>query len=180
MIYLIGGMPRVGKSTLAQILLERDNVPWIPLDKIREAIRDAAPQLGITDGKDWWIQHHEKFYPFVRGLIRAMATSEIPYTFEGDSFLPRHADALVKEFNVRACFLGASRLDLDTLKTHRGNQYWLDDLSEKELSDLPGWIVTRSAEYKDECATLGIPYFDVSDGQQEALEKAYGYLKSGG
>ena len=49
-IYLIGGAPTLGKSTLAQMLSQYLGIPWISTDQIRDIMRRAAkredfPQL---------------------------------------------------------------------------------------------------------------------------------------
>jgi hypothetical protein len=174
MIYLIGGMPRVGKSTLAKMILERDGISWMPLDTIREMLNKTVPERSIMAGSDWWPSHHKKFFPFLRELVRVSETS---FTYEGDSFLPHHAAQLASESGVRTCFLGVSHLDVTTMKDHPGLNDWVQDLSEEELTKLPDWIVSQSLQYEAECKKLGVQYFDVSgSGRETAIEKAYAYL----
>lgn len=177
MIYLIGGMPRVGKSTLAKMILERNKISWIPLDIIRGALHSMSPNLGIKEGKDWWIGHHEKFFPFVKKLIHRINESNISYTLEGDSFLPEHAGFLTKKYGIKACFLGVSKLELDTLANFKGvTDYWLKDLPKEKLVNLSHWIIEKSKEYNMECEKYGIKYFDVSSDYSKTLEEAYEYL----
>jgi hypothetical protein len=177
MIYLIGGMPRVGKSTLAKMVLERNKISWMPLDIIRGALHSMSPDLGIKEGENWWTGHHEKFFPFIKKLVHRINESNISYTLEGDSFLPEHADYLIQKFGVGACFLGTSKLELDTLKKFKGAaDQWTEDLSEEELMKLPDWIIEKSREYKAECEKHGIKYFDVSSNYSKTLEEAYEYL----
>jgi len=177
MIYLIGGMPRVGKSTLAQMILERNKISWMPLDTVREALHAVSPTLGIQEGDDWWVGHHEKFFPFLRELVDSIQIARMSYTLEGDSFTPTHAEELSKKFQVKACFLGASKLDVEILTTHKGaGDPWLDTVSEEKLNSLPGWIMKKSEEYKSECEKYGVKYFDVSLDHKKTLEDAYEYL----
>ena len=42
-LYLVGGAPRVGKSSLAQRLLEHDGIPWLPTDVLRTVLRRVPP-----------------------------------------------------------------------------------------------------------------------------------------
>jgi hypothetical protein len=46
---LVGGAPRVGKSTLAQRLLATDGVPWLPTDVVRTVLRRVLPELDAVD-----------------------------------------------------------------------------------------------------------------------------------
>ncbi|MBB4887207.1 hypothetical protein [Streptomyces netropsis] len=50
MIHLIGGHPRVGKSTLAQMVLERAGIPGCPTDTLVSMLQNAAPQRGVRHG----------------------------------------------------------------------------------------------------------------------------------
>jgi AAA+ ATPase superfamily predicted ATPase len=177
MIYLIGGMPRVGKTTLAQTILERNKISWIPLDAVREALNASVPSLKIQEGKDWWVEHHEKFFPFLRELIDSLVITKNHYVLEGDSFIPKQASNLMQEFEIKTCFLGTSKLEAETLKTFKGaGDFWTDNLPKEELEVLPGWIMDFSQKYRLECENLGIKYFDVSLDYKQALEDAYEYL----
>lgn len=177
MIYLIGGMPRVGKSTLAKMILERKNISWMPLDIVRGALNSMVPNLGIKTGEDWWEGHHEKFFPFIKKLIHRIKQSDMPYVLEGDSFTPIQADTLIKEFGVKVCFLGTSKIDTTILKNLKGvGDDWISDISKEELEKLPGWIIKKSQEYKQECENIGIKYFDVSTDHTQVLEDAYNFL----
>lgn len=167
----------MGKSTLAKMILERNKISWMPLDIIRGALHSMSPGLGIKEGENWWIGHHEKFFPFIKKLVHRINESKISYTLEGDSFLPEHADYLTKKYGIKACFLGTSKLEVDTLKNFKGvADDWTEDLSEDKLAKLPNWIIEKSKEYKTECEKYNIKYFDVSSDYSKTLEEAYEYL----
>jgi predicted kinase len=48
-LYLVGGAPRVGKSSLAQRLLELDRIPFLPTDVLRTVLRRVLPELDAID-----------------------------------------------------------------------------------------------------------------------------------
>src|SRR6266498_3600918 len=48
-LYLVGGAPRVGKSSLAHRLLETDGIPWLPTDVLRAVLRRVLPELDAVD-----------------------------------------------------------------------------------------------------------------------------------
>jgi len=48
-LYLVGGQPRVGKSSLAQRLLKLDRIPWLPTDILRTVLRRVLPELDALD-----------------------------------------------------------------------------------------------------------------------------------
>ena len=48
-LYLVGGAPRVDKSSLAQRLLAIDGIPWLPTDVLRTVLRRVLPELDAID-----------------------------------------------------------------------------------------------------------------------------------
>jgi 2-phosphoglycerate kinase len=48
-LYLVGGAPRVGKSSLAQRLLDIYGIPWLPTDVLRTVLRRVLPELDAID-----------------------------------------------------------------------------------------------------------------------------------
>jgi predicted kinase len=45
MLYLVGGPPRMGKSSLAQRLVQTEGIPWLPTDVVRTVLRRVLPEL---------------------------------------------------------------------------------------------------------------------------------------
>ena len=119
MLYLIGGVPQVGKSTLAKLILERKKIAHVDTDWIIHMLMFAAPQLGIKTFTK--LNKHEfknkaiNFYPFLYQFVKHNQPVIEDYVIEGDSFLPEHVSKLQKEFHVKACFLGTSNLQPETL-----------------------------------------------------------------
>jgi predicted kinase len=48
-VYLVGGAPRTGKSSLARRLLHADGIAWLPTDVIRTVLRRVLPDLDALD-----------------------------------------------------------------------------------------------------------------------------------
>ncbi|MFI1301883.1 hypothetical protein [Streptomyces sioyaensis] len=97
MIYLIGGPPRVGKSTLAWMLLEREGLPGCPTDALVSMLQRAAPEHGVRHGT-----HPDKAVPaqpflieFIRAAAEALDDSDPQdgYVVEGDIGTPAAATA---------------------------------------------------------------------------------------
>ena len=174
MIYLIGGTPRAGKSTLSKIITERKGIPYISLDFIVHMINGVQPELNLIDP---YAEIPTKFYPYLKNLLINIEHSVSYYTVEGDAFTPQQVSELSTQFKVRSCFMGFSHITLEQIKKNIGENDWLNDRSEQEQAETPAWIIKRSAEIKKECAKCGIQYFDMAEGDyQENLEKAYNYL----
>lgn len=181
MLYLIGGIPRVGKSNLANLILERNKIAYIDTDWIIHMLMFAAPQLEVkvfTElNEDKFKNKAINFYPFLYQFVKYNQPVVENYLIEGDSFLPEHVLALQKEFQVKACFLGSSNLQPETLLNNPSkNDWWIKKLSQKQLSDLCEWVQDMSSFLEKECSLYKITYFDVAINYKEQIEKAYQYL----
>lgn len=181
MLYLIGGVPRVGKSTLANLILERDKISYVDSDWIIHMLMHAAPQLGVKIYSE--LNEHEfrnkavNFYPFLYQFIKYNQPVAENYVIEGDSFLPEHVSKLQKEFQVKSCFLGLSNLKPETLKNNPSkNDWWINKMNAEQLINLCQWIQDMSAILKKECELYKIEYFDLAENHKEQMEKAYLYL----
>lgn len=175
MLYLVGGVPRTGKSYLAQRILVNARIPYVSTDALFHMLKKAAPSLGLTD-KVPLKQKAELFYPFLEQFAKYAPISNGSYLVEGDAFLPHQVNALAQKYEVRACFLGFSKADIDIIIRYSGNNKWVSDLSVKEQGDLSEWLGKESASIQEQCKKYGIAYFDVSKNYETAINQAYEYL----
>ncbi|MDO8497404.1 MAG: hypothetical protein Q7S61_02560 [bacterium] len=183
MLYLIGGAPRVGKSTLAKLILERNKIAYVDADWIVHMLMFAAPQLGVKVFSDFNEHEFKKkavnFYPFLFQFVKYNQPVVDHYVIEGDSFLPEHVLKLQKEFQVKTCFLGTSKLKPETLLNNPSkNDWWIKKLNSQQLNDLCKWIMNMSNFLEKECTTYKITYIDVAKNHREQIEKTYQYLTS--
>lgn len=174
MIYLIGGAPRTGKSTLAKLLVKRDAIPFLSTDVILHMVSDTLPELRLTKP---YADIPEKFGPFVANLVKHVQSSHADYAIEGDLLTPKYVSELQKIHDIRSCFLGFSTVTLSGIQEHVGENDWLADLSDADRQSLPGQIMERSRSLQRECEQYGIRYVDMADGAYDQnLEVAYGWL----
>ncbi|MFH1253024.1 MAG: hypothetical protein V1664_01685 [Candidatus Uhrbacteria bacterium] len=177
MIYIIGGTPRAGKSTLAKKLVERQAVPFLSTDFILHMVNDTLPETKLTKP---YAEIPLKFFPYIKNLIKHIKNSIKDYTIEGDAFLPAQIFELQKDYDLKVCFLGFSKITLPEIKDYVGENNWLNDLSDFDINNLPQWIIEKSQTLKQDCEKYNIKYFDMADGLYEQnLEKAYTYLVEG-
>ena len=181
MLYLIGGVPRVGKSTLANIILERNKIAYVDTDWIIHMLMYAAPQLGVKVYSN--LNEHEfrnkaiNFFPFLYQFVKYNQPVVEKYIVEGDSFLPEHVSKLQKDFHVSSCFLGLSNLQPETLLNNPSkNDWWIKKLSPQQLTDLCEWVQDISSIIEKDCRSYKIMYFDLAKHHRDQKEKAYQYL----
>lgn len=181
MLFLIGGAPRVGKSTLANILLDKNRISYIDTDWLIHMLMYSAPQLGIKTYKNLSLQEFKNkannFYPFLYQLVKHNQPVLDKYTIEGDAFLPHHVSELRKEFKVSCCFIGTSRLTPKILLENPSkNDWWIKKMNSEALEALCEWVMKTSSYLKKECAIYKVGYFDIAGDQKLELDKAYQFL----
>ncbi|MFI2215024.1 hypothetical protein [Streptomyces sp. NPDC020141] len=178
MIRLIGGPPRVGKTTLARMLLERAGLPGCPTDALVSMLQHAAPERGVRHGA-----HPDKAasaLPFLVEFLAAVADgldASDPldgYVVEGDIVTPEAVAAAVgRRIPVVPVFLGNTGLTADGL---RFAPDWLDGADDSVYEETAAWVSRRSRELRDKCAAGGHVFVDLRHGREQGLERAYSAL----
>jgi hypothetical protein len=112
-LYLVGGAPRVGKSSLAHRLLELDGIPWLPTDVLRTVLRRVLPQFDAVDQDPVdALLLAELMYPHVEQAAEVCAEEAERFLIEGFELSPSFVarlQAALGQTEVRGCFLGTAR-----------------------------------------------------------------------
>jgi hypothetical protein len=168
MIYLIGGPPRVGKSTLALIALEEAGIPYCSTDMIVGMLEVAAPELGVRHGF-----HAGKAESMTTLLTHFVCCADIgndAYLIEGDVITPAFATLIAPQLSeMRAVFMGNTALTLDDLR-HAPD--WLENSAAAEYEMVQREVVERSRRLRAECAELGHAYVEMSQERDAAFAAA--------
>jgi hypothetical protein len=177
-MYLIGGCMRAGKSTLARMLCARASVAWASTDAIRDVVIVVNPELRYLAlaEPDVVVQQAEDFYPVLDAFARVMHNVAGKYAIEGVAFLPRHADQLRSHLPVRACFLGWSHVDIDSLEAAGHRNDWLSYMDQEFRAGLPRRLVELSRLVERECQEFDLPYVDMAGDFESKLAYAYELL----
>jgi hypothetical protein len=171
-LYLIGGPPRVGKSSLAQRLLQHDRIPWLPTDVLRTVLRRVLPQLDAIDQDPVDASLlAECMYPQIEKAAEVCAEESTRFLIEGfevSASYPARLGTALQGTEIRACFLGNRSFSPDDLAGYRGPKPQHHGASWEELGEAAGWIRQRSQQLQDECLDAGVVYIDVGDVGFEA------------
>jgi len=171
MIYLIGGIPTAGKSTLAALILERHHISIISTDVIRNFLDFSPTQLGILELPE--AERAKAFYPYLYKYLRILGNHYPDYVVEGDIFTPTQVLKLQEKINLKCCFLGMSGFSANR---PFGDSRWANNLSPEEQEALPEKLIAQSRELEKSATTHHFPYIDVFPDKEAALEKAYAAL----
>jgi hypothetical protein len=171
-LYLIGGPPRVGKSSLAQRLLRLDRIPWLPTDVLRTVLHRVLPQLDAIDQDPVDASLlAECMYPHIETAAEVCAEESQRFLIEGfevSASYPARLGAALQGTEVRACFLGNRSFSPDDLAGYRGPKPQHHGASWEELGEAATWIRRRSQQLQDECLDAGVAYIDVGEVGFEA------------
>ena len=182
MIYLIGGAPRVGKTTLCQQIARRLGIGWISTD----IVHDLLMLTNVEGIKHEWnaapsavAQVAEWFFPYLQRLVWSTDSMAEAYVIEGVAFLPEHVARLAKDFQVRVVFVGSSQMTLEKLDNYPGMSRGYSRLPEafrrQIADDVPLW----SQFIRDESQRFGYPYVDTGEHFTQRLQEAEGILLGG-
>jgi hypothetical protein len=177
MLYMIGGAPRVGKTTLARRIMNKKRIPFVSTDVLTHALDAAYPSLRIRSRS--WETIPDAFVSYLQKFARYTSQCVGDCVIEGDAFFPSHVALLSRELPIRSCFIGASAIYLEDIKRYSEHDDWVSRLSEAEQRELPNWIETKSAMLSSSCHLYGIPFLDIANSQSQALKTAYDLLFQG-
>lgn len=171
MIYLIGGVSRVGKTTLSKIILEKNKIPFIPADLLRNALYHYLNKdLGN------WEDRPGFFFPYLSDFIQR-SNKKYHYTgcvIEGDIFLPEQIASLPQD-EMRCIFLGTSNITLEQIMDNDPDS-WVHIMDPENRKGLADGIMKKSEMFKKEAEKYGFAYFDIYPDRDAALKAAYDYL----
>jgi predicted kinase len=176
-LYLVGGAPRVGKSSLSQRLLELDGIPFLPTDVLRTVLRRVLPELDAIDQDPVDASLLAEFmYPHIEQAAEVCVEEAERFLIEGFELSPSHPArlrAVLEQTEVRGCFLGHGSFSVEDLAGYRGPKRQHRGASRAELREAAAWIRRRSRQLREECGAAGVPYVDVGElGFEAAMRRA--------
>lgn len=167
MVILVGGSSHVGKTLVAQKLVEKYKFPCTSLDHLKMAfIRTGRTDLTVCD------DYRMRFFlwPFAAEMIKTAIENNQNMIIEG-CYIPKSwkesfSDDYLKQ--VRPVFILMSenylRKNIDDVSRYA-------DVIEKRIDDFVDLdrLINCSKEFKDDCLSNGTPYIEI-DGKYD-LEK---------
>lgn len=172
MLYLLGGPPRCGKTTLARRIAAARGIGWFSTDTLRDVVDMliplyAAGGIGRPHGAE-----ADLLFPYLERTVQSCAYLADDYVIEGVGFFPRHAVALAASSELRVVFVGMSAVDLSSVLEHEGRNTWHRGLAAEELAQVPAWIERWSDEIRVECEYFGLDYVDLAPDFAEGRRRA--------
>lgn len=162
MIILIGGSSHVGKTLLAQKLLERLHYPYLSLDHLKMGmIRTGMTELTVND--DFKMRYF--LWPIAAEMIKTAIENKQNLIVEGCYIPAEWQESFTPEYlkDIRCLFLVMSekylRENFASVRDHA-------NVIENRLADDPDLerLIACSQGFKEDCIARNIPYYEI-DGQ---------------
>lgn len=176
MIYLIGGVPKVGKSTFASLILERDNISCISTDVIRNLLDFSPTKLGFLQLEV--SKRPEVFFPYFLQFLKILQNKYPNYVVEGDIFTPSQVASIQERITLKCCFLGTSSITIEDITEKDPNPNWVNKLPPEDQAEVPEQLIQLSRVFESEASKYNFPYFNIYPDRQKSFESAYHALLS--
>jgi hypothetical protein len=182
MLYLVGGCGRSGKSSLAERMRARHGVPWFPLDALKMGLYLGAPEFGVHPEHDD-LETADRMWPVISGLVENLIFDGRDYLVEGVNLRPDTVAAVIQQSDdrIRACFLGYPDLPADAKAAHVAAHTglpndWLNRMGPDYVGRYLAHCQRLSARLRDDCARLGLAFFDTGADFHAGLAGAERWL----
>lgn len=177
-IYLIGGVPRTGKSSLARRLVRKLGILNTDTDDL-QALFNPFPQLRIGYYGNPHIQEvMGNFRPSLEHFIGKVVAGGESMVIHGQAIDPAIAVKCEQSPHIRSCFMGMSNAEASfaSIRQHEKPQDWTAHESDDSLRFLVGAFAERSHVLEQTCHALGLLYVDTTPNMVHALHTAYEHL----
>ena len=161
MIYLIGGSSHVGKTLLAQKLMERTGYPYTSLDHLKMGfIRTGMTDLTVEDDLEmrYWM------WPFVVEIIKTAIENNQNMIIEGCYIPAEWKGSFSEEYltNIKSMFVVMSE---SYIRTHFSDIGSFANVIEKRLDDELDMerLIACSAGFMEDCVEYDIPCFVIDE-----------------
>lgn len=165
--------------------MRRHGVSWFPLDSLKMGLFLGAPELGVhPEHED--METADRMWPIVRALVENLAWDGRDYLVEGVNLRPETVAGWIAERpgEARACFLGYPDMGATEKLAHVARADapgadWLMQMGQAYALAYLARCQAASARLRDDCARLGVPFFDTGADHAGALAAAERTLVDG-
>ena len=182
MIYILAGIAKSGKTTIAREFTKRYNIPYFSTDYIMMMLSRGNKELGVNpNSSDSSVAR--QIQPYVYGMIKTMVENKVDYLIEGVHFNPDFTKELVTEYpnDIKVIYLGYRETSV-ILKIYELNKYknevenaWYSSFTDEEMVELVSYLIDESERVYKLCLENDLEYIEVYNlsSQVDEILKAF-------
>jgi hypothetical protein len=180
--FVIGGVPRSGKTTVSRRLSKELGISHLPLDALISAFEVHFPEHGIMHQKLTLEEISRNFLPFASTYFEEMEFEGTSFCADSYHILPAGAVTLASVPKSNIIYLGYPRASvrqkLADIRNYAEKDDWTADFGNSEMEPLVQRFIDQSKFIEAECKKHGIPFVDTSTDFEVSLESAFQRLLS--
>jgi len=181
MVILIAGAGYVGKTLLAQKLLEIYKMPYLSIDHLKMGLYRSGFDYGFTpESKDEIIT--EKLWSIIKGIIMTNIENNQNIIIEG-CYFPESINDLDKEYLNKTIFLyiifSEQYIRNNILEKIVGNRSIIENrVYEFEgINDFMEKYILENKNNKEKCIKNGIKYFEIEKDYEKEIKNIYEWIE---
>ncbi len=185
MIYLIGGAPRVGKSTIVREFDKSLKGQFVSTDELEDPNQNPSvifysdPKKNtLTPSKriEFVKNEAKQIIPNIIDIIDEAITEHQDIAIEGVHLFPVHVDNFMKKFgkeNVKAIFIGSTNTELilEGLVRNTSQNNWLKDFNREVLKQVAAFTKVFSDYLYSETKKYNLLYKERSNDFQKDMRE---------
>ncbi|WP_219836171.1 2-phosphoglycerate kinase [Paenibacillus sp. R14(2021)] len=183
MIILISGNSKMGKTYMAQNLLDTYKIPYFSIDHLKMGIYRGIANCGFTP-MDSTIYIGDKLWPIIKGIIMTAIENNQSLIIEGCYILPHYLQEFEKFYsdNIISVFLGFSNSYImenyeEKILKYRNIVENRGELTPEDTSDFTiEEYLKENDRFRRSCAAAGEKFFEIDRSYEEEITGVYEYI----
>lgn len=184
MIIVISGNGYMGKTLMAQSLLEKYKIPYLSIDHLKMGMYRGNRDCGFTPLDSTEIIG-EKLWPILKGIIMTNIENKQSMIIEGCYILPHYLKDFEKTYaeKIISVFLGYStsyikeNFESNILK-HRSVIEDRGELHKEEASQATiSEYIKENDAFRRRCMEHGARFFEIDSNYEEEIKTVYDYIE---
>lgn len=183
MIILISGNGYLGKTYMAQNLLETYKIPYFSIDHLKMGIYRGTSSCGFTP-MDSTEMIGDKLWPIIKGIIMTNIENNQNLIIEGCYILPHYLMGFEENYRdkIISVFLGFSTRYIQENYESRilKNRSVIEDRGELKAEDKSEFTIQEyikgNEKFRIECNKYGENFFEIRSNYEEEIAMVYDYI----
>ncbi|SEN96933.1 2-phosphoglycerate kinase [Paenibacillus sp. OV219] len=183
MIILISGNSQMGKTYMAQKLLETYKIPYYSIDHLKMGIYRGNADCGFTP-MDSNEHIGDRLWPILKGIIMTAIENQQSLVIEGCYILPHYLQEFDTSYlrNIIPVFLGFSNRYImenyeEKILKYRNIIENRGDLTPEDSSDSTiEEYLKENDVFRRSCAATGEKFFEIDRSYEDEITRVYEYI----